>query len=570
MSYPVKASIQVEGGLLLPDYLQLTVQQPAFTHHAFALDLSVAALAKALGLAVRTLPLQAPAQLIGKTVAISWVGALPADKGRGFKFKGLITQLSLQTSADLVNYYQLRGFSPTYLLEDGTQHRTFLKQTLAAIFSRVLGQYPGNALAYQLQPRHTEALPYVVQYGESNFHFLSRLATQYGEWLYYDGQTLRLGRAAGPALAFRSSGAQQFSLALQVQPGTTQGGLYNYRTHETLATQGAPPQAGHPFSQLAVAKSAELFTQPQRLPTAPHARSQAQLQRTLDGQAAQHAAGQVSLVGQGELFELTPGCELTVQDAAAETYGRFRVLAVHHTLDGDGNYTNHFEALPTTTLVPPPSPYHAALEARSELAEVIDQQDPRRLGRVRVRFQWPVKEAADAESSWLRVSTPYSGNGKGQLFTPEVGSQVLVGYEQGRAEFPVVLGNLFHPQNPQQANYTTDQNHLKGLQTAGGNKVVMLDTKGDQKVLLSNSNNKGTAVEIGFKGDGSITIKSSGPVTVLGSTITLEAGDKGEIKMHAKNITLVAEDDVKVSAKTKGIALDAKDKMALTSKELLA
>jgi type VI secretion system secreted protein VgrG len=71
------------------------------------------------------------------------------------------------------------------------------------------------------------------------------------------------------------------------------------------------------------------------------------------------------------------------------------------------------------------------------------------------------------------VSTPYSGNGKGQLFTPEVGSQVLVGYEQSQAEFPLVLGNLFHPQNPQQATYTTPQNHLKGLQTAGGNWSCM-------------------------------------------------------------------------------------------------
>ncbi|MDJ0364710.1 phage baseplate assembly protein V [Hymenobacter sp. H14-R3] len=48
---------------------------------------------------------------------------------------------------------------------------------------------------------------------------------------------------------------------------------------------------------------------------------------------------------------------------------------------------------------------------------------------------------------------PAAGAGKGQLFTPEVGSQVLVGYEQGRAEFPVVLGNLFHARNPAGASY---------------------------------------------------------------------------------------------------------------------
>ena len=57
-----------------------------------------------------------------------------------------------------------------------------------------------------------------------------------------------------------------------------------------------------------------------------------------------------------------------------------------------------------------------------------------------MRSYWPVAQPADAESAWLRVSTPYSGDGKGQMFTPEVSSQVLVGYEHGLAEFPVALG----------------------------------------------------------------------------------------------------------------------------------
>lgn len=121
----------------------------------------------------------------------------------------------------------------------------------------MLGEYPGNALAHQLKAQHTETLPYIVQYRESNFYFLGRLAAQYGEWLYYDGQTLRLGRSDSQTVNFQSNGVQQFSLSLHLQPGKTQGGHYNYRTHETLATQGAAPSAGHPFGQLAVQKSDE-------------------------------------------------------------------------------------------------------------------------------------------------------------------------------------------------------------------------------------------------------------------------------------------------------------------------
>jgi len=149
------------------------------------------------------------------------------------------------------------------------------------------------------------------------------------------------------------------------------------------------------------------------------------------------------------------------------------------------------------------------------------------------------------------------------MFTPEKGSQVLVGYEHGLADFPVVLGNLFHPQNQQKAKYTTDANHLKGLQTAGGNKVVMSDKKGEQTIHLSNSNNKGTAVEVGFKGDGSITIKSNGPISILaGGDITLTA--KKNIVMTAENVTINAKK--KIAKTAKEIELTGSDKLDMSGK----
>ena len=59
------------------------------------------------------------------------------------------------------------------------------------------------------------------------------------------------------------------------------------------------------------------------------------------------------------------------------------------------------------------------------LAEVVDGADPQHLGRV--RFGWAVAAPGEAERGWLRVSTPCSGEGKGQPFTPQKGSQVLLG-----------------------------------------------------------------------------------------------------------------------------------------------
>ena len=565
MSYPVTVSVQVEGGITLTGYNKLTLSQHVLTHHSFALDFSFESLGKALGIKPEILFGQAHQQLSGKTITLSWTSAMPADQGRSFAFKGLITHISIQTDADLVNYYHISGYSPTFLLEDGTQSRTFVKKSLQAIFTQVLGDYPANPLRTQLTAQHPEQLPYTVQYQETNFNFLSRLAASQGEWFYYDGTTLQLGRGGSNTIPFHASSAQVFTLSMHLQPGKTEGAHYNYRTHAPLKTTAVSPTTGHPFGQFAVRKSDELFTQPHRLQAGAQQRDQAQLQRTFDGLAAKRAGNQVSLEGHGEAFDTMPGSVLDVQDAAGAAYGKFRVLAVRHEVDGDGNYTNQFEAMPDAASAPPPNPLYAASDAQSELAEVIDLDDPRHLGRVRVRYYWPVVKPSEAETGWLRVSTPYSGDGKGQLFTPEKGSQVLVGYEHGLAEFPVVLGNLFHPQNAQSAKYTTAQNHLKGLQTAGGNKFVMADTAGAQTILISNANNKGTAIQVSFKGDGSINITTNGPINLTaGGDITLEAA-KNIMLRAGEDITIAAQKNVSIAAREGSIAVKAQKELLLTA-----
>ena len=569
MPYPVKVSVHVDGvadpTLALADFQQLSLQQHVLQHHSFALDFSCETLSKALNIKPELVPTQAHERLSGKDITLAWTGRTADPAGRTFQFKGIITDISIQTDADLVNYYHISGYSPTFLLEDGGQSRTFVKKTLPTIFNQVLGEYPGNAFAKQLRAQSAPLLPYTVQYQETNFNFLSRLAATQGEWFYYDGTTLRLGREPARVIPFRSNSAQLFSLSMRLQPTKTEGASYNYRTHAPLQATAAPPAAGYALNQFAVEQSASLFTQPHRVAVGDHSRDQAQLQRALDSRAARQAGSQVALVGSGEAFDTTPGSVLDVQDAAGTAYGQFRVLAVRHEIDGEGNYQNHFEAQPEAAATPPPNPYYTHPTGRPELAEVIDLQDPRSLGRVRVRYYWSVAAPADAESAWLRVSTPYSGAGKGQMFTPEVGSQVLVGYEHDQAELPVVLGNLFHPQNPQNASYTRPNNHLKGLQTAGGNKFVLDDVAGAQSILLSNSNKKGTSIRVSFEGDGSIFITTNGPINLTsGDNISIEA--KKNILLRAgEDITLAATKNIMAETKEEDIAMRAQRELLLAA-----
>ena len=70
---------------------------------------------------------------------------------------------------------------------------------------------------------------------------------------------------------------------------------------------------------------------------------------------------------------------------------------------------------------------------------VTNNQDPEKLGRVRVKFP---ALGDDIEGSWARIALPGAGKDAGMAFLPMVGDEVVVGFEHGDTRRPVVLGCL--------------------------------------------------------------------------------------------------------------------------------
>jgi len=66
-------------------------------------------------------------------------------------------------------------------------------------------------------------------------------------------------------------------------------------------------------------------------------------------------------------------------------------------------------------------------------------------GRVLVRFHWDQSDHDEDQkqtSCWVRVMRPWAGGDLGFVFTPRVGTEVLVGFEDGDPDRPIVLGGL--------------------------------------------------------------------------------------------------------------------------------
>jgi type VI secretion system secreted protein VgrG len=562
MARQVIIQVHVAGRPFAPgnDFLRFSLSQLLAGHHSFMLAVPYdRAEDSRTAFFSRTLD-----KLLGEPITVSiqenedFYGA-----SQPLLFKGVITGLSTSKDTDYSASITVHGYSACRQVADGLQKRTFVKQTLAAIFEHVLAPYTDNLLPRRIKPVHTAPLPYVVQYQESNYAFLSRLAAEYGEWFYYDGQTLCLGPpTANDPFDFVADGVHnsfQFSLGLQPTRVTLYD--YNYQQHAHYTSDTSPQQLPalnqHHYSQMAFEQSEKLFARASHTTAETLIQSAGQLTEEAKFLKAHRVANLVALQGRSDRVALQLGGLLHVHGEglgsnhlADESFGTYRITELTHHVSGDGNYRNTFTAIPQLLDVPPVYPTYAPPAGTAELAEVIATQDPEQLGRIRVRYYWPVARPQDAETDWLRVLTPYAGAGKGQLFTPELGSQVLIGYGSGLAEQPYVQGNLFHAKNKAGAKYTHNGGEVKGIQTLAGNRITFHDKKGEEKIVITSGNQKETAIEISFKGKGKIEIKTPGDLSFsAGQNISIEAGKK--LILKAEELTTETTQATKIKASTK-------------------
>ena len=110
--------------------------------------------------------------------------------------------------------------------------------------------------------------------------------------------------------------------------------------------------------------------------------------------------------------------------------------------------------------IPPALPNIVIRESQPQLAFVIDNFDPEKIGRVRVKFAWQSKATdsnTDDASPWIRVSLPFASDGAGVKFKPESGDEVMVSFEEGNVERPYVSGFLLSPNSNETWSWLPDR-----------------------------------------------------------------------------------------------------------------
>ena len=108
-------------------------------------------------------------------------------------------------------------------------------------------------------------------------------------------------------------------------------------------------------------------------------------------------------------------------------------------------------------------------------------------GRVRVKFNWDRYNPPDQDSScWIRVAQAWAGPGFGNLAIPRVGQEVIVDFLNGDPDQPIIMGRTYHAENtpPGGLPGTKTQMTIRSKTYMGsGYNELMFEDKAGQELL---------------------------------------------------------------------------------------
>jgi type VI secretion system secreted protein VgrG len=434
---------------------------------------------------------------------------------------------------------------------------------------------------------YPETISYYVQYKETAWRFINRICSTFGEWLYFDGESLLVGPPSGATVPLiYGNNLTRFSMSLQVRPASAQVMAYDYMNHEVYSStpSGIEAKAGlNDLGQQALKASKALYSTQPKVWNNNFLTNKKQLDDVVNIQSAMRSSSHVRFNGSSGHPGVAVGGKISVKgqnmyNLSNEEYGEYTVISVNHYTDGQGNYNNDFVAVPASIKVPPVATIPEPV-SETQSALVTDNNDPKGLGRIRVRFHWM---KPSEKTPWIRVASPHGGGGKGMFFIPEIGEEAIIGFEGDSAIKPYVIGTVYH--GKANNSFANAGNDVKALQTRSGNQVVMNDKdgsvyvsdKGGANTMMDGAGNITTnaaaksAVNVGGK-EGEppqafMTMDAGGNIVIDGKTsITIRVGDN-VITISEKGIsTNAAMGDINIDAAAGKFALHSSAEMDITN-----
>ena len=169
---------------------------------------------------------------------------------------------------------------------------------------------------------------------------------------------------------------------------------------------------------------------------------------------------------------------------------------------------------------------------------VTDIADKEKLGRVKVQYCWLGENIV---SHWARVARPSAGKDYGHLWFPDKDEEVLVAFEHGDVNFPIIIGSLWSSNKAAPSAVINQQKdgkfQIHGFASPLGHKILMYDQDDPKGISIRTADDK-------------ITIVADQKKQTL------------ELWIDGKELTITSKGDLKLVADGE-IVLDSKKKVSI-------
>lgn len=421
-------------------------------------------------------------QALGKPLQVM---AYNGNGAEHIVFDGFVLEGDLEYEIYGTYLARLTAVSRSYKLSLTAQQAYFLKKTLKDIAQHLAGE---DGLKANVRCADRRPLNY-VQWGEPDFDFLRRIADDHGCWMRPSADGIEIFDS------FQDGAEVNWS---------EEGGLLSFRLRGKLAQPAFngthyDPQEMQSKTFEKVRDNAQFFSSAAPLVNAVMQQSQAQLppgylhsraravtlddyESQLKKESVRSIGAAITGVGTSRNPDVRPGDKLNIK-GTLDAKGVYGVTKVSHHWTAAG-YINEFECTPwmqyTDPNPPEPRRWYGVVPAR-----VVEHNDPKKMGRVKVQYIFQ----EEGPAHWARMMTPHAGADRGFMFMPEVGDEVVVLFEDGDPERPVILGCVWNGVDnaPRQEFWggELDENDVKRIVTKSGHRLQFVDKQGKESIALA-------------------------------------------------------------------------------------
>ncbi len=428
--------------------------------------------------------------------------------------QGVVTGFErLSTSRD-ETHYALTLQPRLALLNRSHQNAIYQDQSVPQIVEKILRErhgLRGQDFLFSLTktyPRREQ----VMQYGEDDLRFITRLLGEVGIWFRFSADTRlhidvaefcdsQQGYEKGLTLPSVPPSGQQsagvdavWEMACRHRVVEQQVSTRDYNYREATAdmsaqvdvTRGETTTFGEAYhwgdNYLTAGNAHDRHPAPES--GAFYARLRHE--RYLNGQTRMQATTSCPTLCPGQVLKVTGG-----EEVAREFADGVLITAMHSHARRDADFAVEFAGIPDSTDVGyRPEPGARPVMAGTLPARVTSTRENDTYGHIDKHGRYRVNMLFDRarwetgfESLWVRQSRPYAGDTYGLHLPLLAGTEVAIGFEDGNPDRPYIAGVLHDSAHGDHVTIRNDKRNV--LRTPANNKIRLDDERGKEHIKVS-------------------------------------------------------------------------------------